>query len=168
MWKFDPVGAAAMAPLALAVVVFGSLVAHAHASLKKGDLYNRKETGVKGVGSWGGTCTCPNGEVFNVGDNSNGCRSLACVGGVSGKCGKTTGPGVAGVRVTCNAIFGLDHVVDEVDRRSRFGSVNGGQYVFIKGEGAPKGVGCPPAAPSASPTAHHRLGRAPRRRGPRC
>lgn len=38
------------------------------------------------AGGWGGSCTCPNGQVYWVGDNWNGCKSMACVGGVSGKC----------------------------------------------------------------------------------
>jgi len=44
------------------------------------------------VGGWGGSCTCPNGEVYQVGDNVDYCRSLACVGGTSGHCNKKFGP----------------------------------------------------------------------------
>ena len=44
------------------------------------------------VGKWGGSCTCPDGAVYQVGDNSNRCQSLACVGGVSGDCNKGEGP----------------------------------------------------------------------------
>ena len=39
-----------------------------------------------GVGLWGGTCTCPDGAVYLVGDNGDLCGSLACVNGVAGKC----------------------------------------------------------------------------------
>ena len=38
------------------------------------------------MGVWGGTCTCPNGEQYLVGDNVNYCGSLACYGGASGEC----------------------------------------------------------------------------------
>ena len=50
---------------------------------------NVKETDVSGVGGWGGKCTCPDGQVYQVGDNSDRCASLACVDGVSGACGST-------------------------------------------------------------------------------
>lgn len=39
-----------------------------------------------GVGENGGSCTCPNGEVYQVGDNGDKCASLACLNGTSGKC----------------------------------------------------------------------------------
>ena len=39
-----------------------------------------------GVGLWGGSCTCPDGAVYLVGDNADMCGSLACVGGVAGEC----------------------------------------------------------------------------------
>ena len=47
---------------------------------------------------WGGTCTCPDGGVYLVGDNLDSCASLACVGGASGLCSKHSG---TGVKVTC-------------------------------------------------------------------
>lgn len=59
--------------------------------------------GLPEVGDWGGTCTCPNGEVYQVGDNNDGCQTLACIGGVAGSC---TGdnPGGAGYRVICGTM----------------------------------------------------------------
>jgi len=51
------------------------------------DVYNIVEHNAPNVGSWGGSCTCPDGTIYQVGDNMDACRSLACVGGVSGKCG---------------------------------------------------------------------------------
>merc|ERR1711933_11485 len=45
-----------------------------------------------GVGHWGGSCTCPDGSVYQVGDNVDHCGSLACVGGKSGTCNKKHGP----------------------------------------------------------------------------
>ena len=46
------------------------------------DMYAQKA----GVGTWGGTCTCPSGNVYYVGDNNDNCGSLACNGGVAGAC----------------------------------------------------------------------------------
>eukprot|EP00966_Prymnesium_polylepis_P085282 1974417-Prymnesium_polylepis.1 len=43
------------------------------------------------VGVWGGTCTCPNGETYQVGDSLDYCGTLACIGGVSGVCNKLVG-----------------------------------------------------------------------------
>eukprot|EP00296_Roombia_truncata_P000862 JP436568.1.p1 GENE.JP436568.1~~JP436568.1.p1 ORF type:complete len:203 (-),score=64.55 JP436568.1:166-774(-) len=49
----------------------------------------------------GGKCTCPDGQVYEVGDNNDHCGSLACEGGVSGPCVKyQVSPG-AGYKVTC-------------------------------------------------------------------
>ena len=45
-----------------------------------------------GVGGYGGSCACPNGKVYQTGDNNDGCGSLACVGGVSGTCNSKNGP----------------------------------------------------------------------------
>ena len=62
---------------------------------------NVVEEGAPGVGSWGGTCTCPNGIVYDVGDNNDGCTTLACIGGVSGETCSNRGGLGAHVRVTC-------------------------------------------------------------------
>jgi hypothetical protein len=60
---------------------------------------------VIGVGGWGGTCTCPSGIVYNVGDLfdacSNGPLSLACEGGVPGECIKRHDAARQGMKVTC-------------------------------------------------------------------
>ena len=55
------------------------------------------------VGSWGGTCTCPDGSVYDVGDKYDACGSLACDGGVSGTC-SSHDPGYLGeyMRVVCD------------------------------------------------------------------
>lgn len=39
-----------------------------------------------GVGTWGGTCTCPDGSLYLVGDHDDGCNSMACVNGIPGPC----------------------------------------------------------------------------------
>ena len=53
---------------------------------------NQVEFPASRVGGWGGDCTCPDGSVYQVGDNYDGCRSLACVGGTSGQCNRRGGP----------------------------------------------------------------------------
>mmetsp|Transcript_69896 Transcript_69896/g.202571 ORF Transcript_69896/g.202571 Transcript_69896/m.202571 type:complete len:642 (-) Transcript_69896:180-2105(-) len=60
-----------------------------------------------GVGSWGGSCTCPDGTTYNVGDKNDACKqgplSLACEGGVPGECIKERDVGRSGMAVTCAA-----------------------------------------------------------------
>jgi len=56
------------------------------------------------AGSWGGSCTCPDGSVYQVGDNDDYCGSLACVGGISGECNESDGPW-SGRKVTCAGSF---------------------------------------------------------------
>ena len=51
-------------------------------------------------GQWGGSCTCPDGQMYQVADNNTDCRTLACHGGVSGTCIKEGGPW-SGKSVTC-------------------------------------------------------------------
>ena len=63
---------------------------------------NQVQQSAPDVGAWGGTCTCPDGGVYLVGDNFDSCASLACVGGVSGSCEKNN-PGGEHVKVTCGA-----------------------------------------------------------------
>ena len=51
-------------------------------------------------GGWGGSCTCPDGQVYQVSDNDSGGKELACYGGISGKINRFTGPW-SGKSVTC-------------------------------------------------------------------
>jgi len=64
--------------------------------------YNRYEK-VAGVGTWGGKCTCPDGQVYNVGDLTDSCEELACFGGVSGDCSSDIPASGFGMSVTCAA-----------------------------------------------------------------
>lgn len=57
------------------------------------------------VGAWGGTCTCPDGSTYDVGDNKDSCASLACEGGRSGPCEKKEAEKRRGMRVTCAGTF---------------------------------------------------------------
>jgi hypothetical protein len=66
-------------------------------NLKGGNLL---EHNIPEVGGWSGTCTCPNGQQYKVGDLHNGCRSLACIGGVSSGCSRNDRSGL-NRRVTC-------------------------------------------------------------------
>ena len=62
---------------------------------------NQVEFPASRVGGWGGDCTCPDGSVYQVGDNYDGCRSLACVGGTSGQCNRQNNGPWSRRRVTC-------------------------------------------------------------------
>jgi hypothetical protein len=57
-----------------------------------------------GKGGWGGSCTCPDGQVYQVGDNMNSCGSLACNGGKSGTCHRKNGAW-SKASVSCGAKF---------------------------------------------------------------
>ena len=56
------------------------------------------------VGGWGGECTCPDGQKYNVGDSNNNCASLACFGGsVTAPCSEGGIPPAAyGMGVECS------------------------------------------------------------------
>merc|ERR1711998_388287 len=56
-------------------------------------------------GGWGGSCTCPDGSVYQVGDNMTSCGSLACFGGKSGTCHRKNGPW-SKAKVTCGVTLG--------------------------------------------------------------
>merc|ERR1712198_460697 len=43
------------------------------------------------AGTYGGSCTCPTGEVYQVGNIGGDCSSLACEGGVPGICHEYSG-----------------------------------------------------------------------------
>ena len=54
------------------------------------------------AGDYGGSCTCPDGSVYQVGDNLDDCGSLACVGGVSGTCNRANGEWSGRRKVVCD------------------------------------------------------------------
>ena len=60
-----------------------------------------------GAGGWGGTCECPDGQQFEVGDNWDACRSLACEGGKMLNCNRHWNSKWAGRRVNCNRKGGV-------------------------------------------------------------
>ncbi|AEO98019.1 hypothetical protein EPVG_00413 [Emiliania huxleyi virus 201] len=68
--------------------------------------YNRLTPNAPNVGTFHGTCTCPDGSVYIVGDNVNQCGSLACYGGVSGTCHKSNVAvdHIQGLMVECNVV----------------------------------------------------------------
>jgi FAD/FMN-containing dehydrogenase len=72
--------------------------------MQKWDTNKHIFLGFPEVGDWGGTCKCPNGSVYQVGDNNDGCASLACVGGTAGAC-TGNNPGGAGFKVVCDKSF---------------------------------------------------------------
>lgn len=53
-------------------------------------LQNRVTDDAPKVGVWGGECSCPDGQMYLVGDHLDYCNTLACIGGASGKCNKHT------------------------------------------------------------------------------
>jgi hypothetical protein len=65
--------------------------------VKKPNVYER----VGGVGAWGGTCTCPDGQVYQVGDYNNYCGSLACIGGTPSQCEQVGRSERTGMQATC-------------------------------------------------------------------
>jgi hypothetical protein len=65
--------------------------------VKKPNVYER----VGGVGAWGGTCTCPDGQVYQVGDYNNYCGSLACIGGTPSSCEQVGRSERTGMQATC-------------------------------------------------------------------
>ena len=58
------------------------------------------EENVPGVGHWGGTCACPDGKSYQVGDNKDFCMSLACTTGQMVNCHRRYGQW-SKRRVTC-------------------------------------------------------------------
>ena len=52
---------------------------------------NRVTSDADGVGLYGGSCTCPDGQTYAAGDNHDDCASLACDGGVAGACSRRSG-----------------------------------------------------------------------------
>eukprot|EP00494_Astrolonche_serrata_P023955 UN24213 len=67
------------------------------------------------VGGWSGTCTCPNGESYWVGDNYNACGSIACVNGVAGQCQRWNYTGKHR-KVICHAAVECDAGIRESSR----------------------------------------------------
>ena len=66
---------------------------------------NKYEKNVPGVGGWGGTCKCPDGMTYEVGDNGDGCGSIACVNGEQiGECRRDLGEW-SHRKVTCAGIL---------------------------------------------------------------
>ena len=60
-----------------------------------------------GVGGWGGSCTCPDGSVFQVGDLNDYCGSLACVNGQAGTCNEDEGAW-SSRSVTCDTSINME------------------------------------------------------------
>lgn len=78
-----------------------------------------------GVGGWGGICTCPDGQQYEVGDRNDACRSISCEGGTLGTC---TRGGISsmyiGYGVTCAPHF---ICASEQDECSCIGQVHYGR-----------------------------------------
>jgi hypothetical protein len=91
-----------------------------------------------GVGSWGGWCTCPDGQRYNVGDQFDGCAngpaSLACFGGTAGECVQTHDASRAGMMVTCAPAAPEASITTTLSRdTSHFEPVDGGNDRACRG-----------------------------------
>jgi hypothetical protein len=51
------------------------------------------------------TCTCPNGEVYQVGDENEACAKLACHFGATTSCDSASANSFAGSKVICGKVF---------------------------------------------------------------
>ena len=73
-------------------------------SCKSKDIQNIYESD-SSLGEYGGACTCPNGETYQVAAYENDCTKLACNGGTfsSAKCEKSKGDW-SNKKVTCSPI----------------------------------------------------------------
>ena len=80
--------------LIITIVVWSS-------SIILGANQNKVEENVDGVGGWGGLCKCPNGQEYLVGDNVDGCATLACDGGAKVNCNKWEDDRWKHRKVTC-------------------------------------------------------------------
>ena len=61
-----------------------------------------------GAHGFGGTCTCPSGLTYNVGDidgTAQKCGKLACKDGLHGACSEQIDEEYKGHSVTCGVIF---------------------------------------------------------------
>lgn len=81
------------------------------------DLYYREHA----VGGWGGTCTCPSGETYQVGDQWDACASMACFGGTPGDCQRSRSP----LRVHRGVVCGYSEAKDKYQYNQLVGSFGG-------------------------------------------
>ena len=52
---------------------------------------NKVTEDAEDAGGWGGDCTCPDGQLYQVGDKDFGGKELACIGGKAGKINEKNG-----------------------------------------------------------------------------
>jgi len=50
---------------------------------------------------WGGPCTCPDGQTYDVSDNDDNCGSLKCQGGKAGRCERKNKQSRTGKKAEC-------------------------------------------------------------------
>ena len=81
---------------------------------------------------WGGSCTCPDGTVYQVGANDDACGSLACEGGTPGECKRRLGPW-SGREVVCSPKADLQ--LDVSSSHFSGGLVSSGKDGFAGGAG---------------------------------
>jgi hypothetical protein len=87
--------------------------------------------GNKTVGNYVGKCTCPNGEVYDVGAENHVCGNLACVNGKVGVCEEHKDHSREGVRVICGMKIDQDkkikypNLVNELKKDENVGGMGG-------------------------------------------
>jgi len=80
-----------------------------------GDGFNTVEENVSSVGFWGGTCQCPDGTTYEVGDNYDNCGTLACINGEKVGCNERNGEW-SQRKVTCGDCgSGFSYTVQDLD-----------------------------------------------------
>jgi hypothetical protein len=100
---------------------------------RKSQLYSQTlvSRGNKTIGYYGGKCTCPNGEVYDVGAENHECGILACVGGQPGVCEEHQDKSREGVRVICGMKIDQDkkkqfpNLVNELKKDENVGGWGG-------------------------------------------
>lgn len=63
---------------------------------------------------WGGTCTCPDGSVYIVGDEGTNCEYLACEHGTPSQCERKWAPGRDMMKVTCAQLDGASDLAGDL------------------------------------------------------
>jgi len=110
---------------------------------------------VSGVGSWGGWCTCPDGQRYKVGDKFDGCAngpsSLACEGGAAGDCEQSDDPERDGMRVMCAAPASTTIMTTQPATSTDV--PNTGSFQLVEGGGR----ACRGSSPQDNLASHYRL-----------
>lgn len=82
---------------------------------------NSYKKGINGAaGAWGGFCTCPDGLMYGVGDNNDGCMSLSCENGTQGTCYRRRDMRWAFKSVYCSSIDKVDKNLSKKEEKDEW------------------------------------------------